>query len=73
MSARIWDTAPHAFFALPSCPFCGSPERITVRSTRENDGSVSRKTICRACSGRYVLVLEPDEPPERGNAVRPTC
>ncbi len=70
MTTSTWHDAPYAFFRLPSCPFCGSPERITVRSTRENDGSVTRRTICRQCSERYVLVLEPDELPRSGRGGR---
>jgi transcriptional regulator NrdR family protein len=67
MTARIWENVPIAFFKLPSCPHCGSPQRITVRSSRESDGSTARRTICKRCSGRYTLVLELDEPPEVGS------
>ena len=74
MTAPVWSSAPIAFFKLPACPFCGSPDRITVRSSREADGSTSRKTICRQCSQRYVLVLEPGEGlPRSGSVVDPTA
>ena len=72
MSRPIWDSAPLAFFRMPSCPFCGSPDRITVRSTRESDGSITRRTICRSCSQRYVLVLEAGGLPEFGSVAGAT-
>ena len=72
MTAPIWNDAPYAFFRLPCCPHCGSTERrITVRSSREADGSITRRTICGSCSGRYVLVLENDGPPESGSVAYP--
>jgi hypothetical protein len=71
MSAPFWRDCPIAFYRIPSCPHCGSPQRITVRSSRESDGSTARRTICRQCSGRYTLVLELDEPPTSGSEAFP--
>lgn len=71
MTAPLWRDAPIAFFRLPVCPHCGSPQRITVKSARERDGSIWRKTICMQCSKRYTLCLEPDEPPDPGSVSGP--
>lgn len=56
-----WSDAPLVFVEAIACPRCGSGRPITVRSQTEADGSVSRKSICRQCSGRYIAVVEPPE------------
>lgn len=32
-----------------------------MRSDRGGDGSVSRKSVCRECSQRFLVVIEPEE------------
>jgi hypothetical protein len=71
MTAPFWRDCPICFVKLPTCPYCGSPQRITVRSTREADGSITRNTRCKQCSESYVLVLEINEPPTSGSEAFP--
>ena len=59
-----WADAPCCFVTAPSCSHCGHLEYITVRSEANGDGSVTRKAICRQCSGRFKIVVEL---PENGN------
>jgi len=61
-----WQDSPYVFITLPTCPFCGSGSLITVRSESAGDGSVMRKTVCKKCSNRFRLVVEPGELPEFG-------
>lgn len=55
-----WADAPIVFVVAATCPNCRAPKPIIVRSQSETDGSVSRKCICRRCSKRFVIVLEPE-------------
>jgi hypothetical protein len=71
MTAPFWKNCPIAFYRIPACPYCGSAGRITVRTTTERDGSITRNTRCRECSRSYVLVLELDEPPTSGSEAFP--
>lgn len=63
MAGGGWAEAPYVFIPLPSCPHCGSYQRpITIRSESGGDGSTTRKSVCRHCGGRFLLVLEPAVP-----------
>jgi hypothetical protein len=59
-----WADAPMVVITLPGCPWCGAVKPILVRSEDNGDGSVTRKVICRQCSGRFKIVVEL---PEIGN------
>lgn len=61
MTAPTWQDAEIVFVPRIVCPHCGAPRPITVRSDKGGDGSISRKSICRGCSQRFVVVLEPPE------------
>lgn len=63
MTAPVWQNVPLVFMQLPHCPYCGSTSRHTVKSQAGGDGSTSRRTECRDCGSRYVLVLEEPEGP----------
>lgn len=53
-----WQDAPYVYVIRPACPHCGATGYTIVRSSREPDGSVSRRCVCRSCSRRFFLVLE---------------
>jgi hypothetical protein len=57
-----WTACPLVFIPMPACPACGAVRPITVRSEAGGDGSVSRKSVCRKCSTRFVIVAEPPLP-----------
>jgi hypothetical protein len=68
--ADTWSEAPLIYLPRESCPWCGSlatPHRIKTLPL-ETDGSFSRRSICKTCSRRYVVVLEILEPPESGGS-----
>jgi len=56
--AESWADSPIVFVEAIVCPACGTPRPILVRSDKGGDGSTSRKCICRACSQRFVAVIE---------------
>jgi len=57
-----WKDCPMQFVERIECPICGSvASPILIRSQTESDGSVSRRCICRSCSGRFLRILEPQE------------
>ena len=53
-----WQNAPFIFVDAICCPACGDTRPIVVRSDRGDDGSRSRRCICRECSRRYIAVIE---------------
>jgi hypothetical protein len=64
-----WADAPLVFVVRQRCPHCRSTLRpIIVRSEQNGDGSTTRKSVCRACSGRFKLVVE--TLPDLGNDPR---
>jgi hypothetical protein len=66
-NSTTWTDAPLVFVPLPACPKCHATRPITIRSEQGGDGSTSRKSVCRRCGGRFVIVCEPPEPlPEFG-------
>jgi hypothetical protein len=62
--APTWETAPLVFIPAPACPRCGEVKPIIIRSLSGGDGSTARRSICRRCGSRFVVVVEP---PEFGN------
>jgi len=55
-----WSDAPLVFTEMVACPCCGTTRRpIIIRSERGGDGSRSRRQVCKVCSRRWVLVIEP--------------
>ena len=61
MTAPAWHACEIVFVPMVCCPHCGSPKPIVIRSEKGGDGSLSRKSICRSCSKRFVVVVEPPE------------
>jgi thiol-disulfide isomerase/thioredoxin len=59
--ATRWHDVPLVFIVAPSCPHCRAGKPIIIRSQTENDGSVTRRCVCRQCSRRFLLVVEPVE------------
>lgn len=59
---QSWRDVPLVFIPIPTCPHCGATGFITVRCEAAGDGSRSRKSICKSCSGRSIIVFElPEE------------
>jgi len=56
-----WSDTPIVFVVAPHCPSCGAMRPIIVRSEQGGDGSTSRRCVCRSCSSRFVVVVEPPE------------
>jgi transposase-like protein len=65
-----WRFAPFTIRVSDHCPTCLSTDAIHVRTQSERDGSRSRRYICRRCSQRYVVVIEP---PQTGKTERDTA
>ncbi|HJN08473.1 MAG TPA: hypothetical protein QF564_07255 [Pirellulaceae bacterium] len=59
---NTWIDAPMVFVTAPACPVCLSVKPMIIRSEQGGDGSTSRKCVCRRCSSRFVLVIEPPLP-----------
>ncbi len=69
-----WSDAEIVFVQAIACPYCQALRPIVVRSSPiESDGSRTRRCICRRCSRRFVVVVEPPEGtlPSFGNCVFP--
>lgn len=62
---NTWQSVMTIAIARCRCPHCGSlePPHI-VRSLAGGDGSTTRRCICRRCSVRFLLVIDPDVWPE---------
>ena len=63
-----WTDAPFCFVVRVGCPFCGSTDRIIVRTQSESDGSKSQKSVCKACSRRFIVIHEDPPLPKVGKA-----
>ena len=62
MSVTSWSDCPAVSIPIPRCPHCGHHGHISIRSMpTEGDGSKTLRVVCRRCSGRYLIVSEPDE------------
>jgi hypothetical protein len=48
----------YVFCQRPRCPECDSIELHTYRSDQGGDGSVSRRTRCRKCDHKFIVVWE---------------
>ena len=49
---------PIVFVTRTRCPKCGECNLKTLRSHKESDGSVTRRTYCRECGAKFDVVLE---------------
>ena len=69
-----WSGAPIIFVHAICCPRCKALRPIIVRSSPiEADGSRSRRCICRRCSQRFVVVIEPPgDVPDFGSGQSPS-
>ncbi|WP_436716397.1 hypothetical protein U8335_02295 [Roseiconus lacunae] len=59
-----WTEVPITFAPLIiiRCPECKSDRKpVIVNTTTEDDGSITRRCICRECGAPSLLVLEPIE------------
>ncbi len=65
-----WSNCPRVFIVAPHCPACLGNDLLTIRCEQNGDGSVTRKTVCRTCSSRFLLIVEP---PSAGNGERLEC
>jgi hypothetical protein len=62
-----WATAKPVYISAPHCAYCHATRPHIIRSISENDGSVTRRCLCRSCGARCLVVIEPpddaDPPP----------
>lgn len=56
-----WSTAPTIFICAPACPHCGALRPIIIRTEQNGDDTVTRRCVCRRCSTRFKVVIEPPE------------
>lgn len=63
-----WQDATTVFIVGPHCPHCrvGKASLVHVRSIQNGDDSVTRRYVCKRCTRRINVVVEPL--PEFGNA-----
>jgi thiol-disulfide isomerase/thioredoxin len=61
MTVTSWAEAEIVFLVAPHCPFCYSLRPIIVRSEQAGDNSVTRRCVCRKCSKRFIIAVEPPE------------
>jgi hypothetical protein len=50
--------ARYVFCKRPRCPGCGSVDLLAVRTIHKDGGTVTRRTLCRTCGQKFMLVLE---------------
>lgn len=63
-----WDQEPILFLTPAHCPHCLALRPIIIRTSDNGDGSKTRRCVCRECSRRFVLCVEPPETlPEVGS------
>lgn len=48
----------YVFIERTRCPVCGSADLQTVRSKNQGDGTVERRTQCRGCFHKFIVVVE---------------
>lgn len=56
-----WADADLVFVTAIHCPRCLTTKPVIVRTVTENDHSVTRRYVCRRCSKRFIVVIEPPE------------
>jgi DNA-directed RNA polymerase subunit RPC12/RpoP len=60
-----WQDCPTIVIPRARCPRCGSiTPPIIFRSMSGGDDSVTRRCVCRDCSRKYVILIDPDTLPE---------
>jgi DNA-directed RNA polymerase subunit RPC12/RpoP len=57
-----WADTPIQYIPVPKCPYCGSRDRLLIRSKDQGDGSQLRQYVCSGCSQRYRIVADPSLP-----------
>jgi len=59
-----WQDTPTIIIPRARCPHCGdmTPPHI-YRSYAGGDGSMTRRCICRSCSRKYAILIDPDVEP----------
>ena len=58
-ASDAWDKCPIVFRTRDHCPRCLGVRPLLIRSGRNGDGSQTRRYMCRQCSRRFVIVIEP--------------
>ena len=48
----------YVYIERARCPACGSADLQTIRSKDQGDGTVARRTQCRQCFHKFVVVVE---------------
>ena len=48
----------YVFVARARCPACGSANLQTIRSQRQGDNTVERRTQCRSCHHKFRVIVE---------------
>jgi hypothetical protein len=48
----------YVFMERPRCPVCGSADLRTIRSQDQGDGTIQRRTQCRVCFHKFIVVVE---------------
>lgn len=61
---RSWADAPVLSVVRAHCVHCGSEDLYVTKSENNGDGSVTRKAVCKECSGLTKICVEM---PESGN------
>lgn len=54
-----WQDVTTVFITALHCPYCLGLRPILIRSEQNGDASQTRKYVCRRCSERFKLVVEP--------------
>jgi transcriptional regulator NrdR family protein len=57
MSRRA-ETLPMVFVERAKCPRCESIDLHTKKSIDQRDGSTMRRTVCRECGEKFLVIIE---------------
>jgi hypothetical protein len=60
--AEPWADTFSIRLPLACCPFCDATERVRVRTNVRGDGATERLCVCRQCSRRYRIIVDPALP-----------
>jgi transposase-like protein len=55
---REWERVPLVFIERARCPSCESANIETLRTYQNGDDTVTRRTRCRSCGKRFLVVVE---------------